>query len=73
MNKQAEEILKKAAFYIGVLKSAINFRADEAEKNMWRGTIRGLLEAATILTGSIYDWDGNGIYENHGNEPIVNA
>ena len=72
-NKMVLDVLKKAAFYIGVLKSTINFNGPEEQKNMWRGTINGLLEAAAIMTGDVYDWDGDGIYKNHSNAPIVEA
>ncbi len=72
-NKQKMAVLERAAYYIGVLKSAIKFNAPEEEKNVWRGMVKGLLEAAAIMTGSTFEWDGDGIYENHGNEPVVRA
>ena len=71
MNKNVEKILNAAASHIVDLKVCISYNGDEAAKNLWRGNIRGLLEAAKLLTGNTYDWDEKGIYENGSNEPIV--
>ena len=71
MSKKVQEILENAASHINDLKVCIEWGGDESAKSVWRGNIRGLLEAATILTGNYYHWDENGIYENGSNEPIV--
>ncbi len=73
METKVNEILTKAADSIKAAKAAMRYHADEATMNKHRGTIEGLLAAAAILTGSAYDWDADGIYENHGNEPVVRA
>ena len=73
METKAKKIIIKAANTINSLKVCIKYGGDEAARNMWRGAINGLLEAAHIITGQMYTWDGDGIYENGGNEPIIKA
>ena len=73
MDPKVKEILEKAAEGIRMAKVALRYNMDEPTMNKHRGTVEGLLMAATILTGSTYDWDEDGIYENHGNEPVVRA
>lgn len=69
--KNVSKILEAAARHINDLKVCIQYNGDESAKNLWRGNIRGLLEAAALISGNFYTWDANGIYENGSNEPIV--
>lgn len=73
METKAKKIIIKAANRISTLKACITMGGEVSAQNMWRGVIEGLLEAASIITGQVYTWDNNGIYENHGNEPIIKA
>ena len=66
--KKVKKILEAAAECIYNLKF---LNGDESIKNIWRGKIQGLLEAAEIISGNSYDWDTDGIYENSSNEPII--
>ena len=67
------KILKSAAKDIRFLKTAIECKSEESIISEVRGFIKGKLAAATMLTGNEYTWDTDGIYENHGNEPIFKA
>ena len=73
METKAKKIIIKAANRISDLKACIDNGGEISTQNMWRGVIEGLLEAASIITGQVYTWDREGIYENHGNEPIIKA
>ena len=66
--KKVRKILGTAAECIYNLKF---LNADESTKNIWRGQIKGLLEAAEIISGNYYTWDADGMYENNSNEPII--
>jgi len=67
------KILKSAVKDIRFLKTAIECKSEESIISEVRGFIKGKLAAATMLTGNEYTWDTDGIYENHGNEPIFKA
>lgn len=73
MENKARRIVVMAANRINSLKACGLRGGSESEKSYWRGSIGGLLEAASIITGQVYTWDNDGIYENHGNEPIIKA
>lgn len=68
-----KRILRSAAADIRTLKTAISAGCCESLISEMRGYIKGKLQAATIITGNQYTWDSDGIYENHGNEPIYKA
>lgn len=70
METKVKKIIIKAANRINTLKTCIAMGGEESAQSMWRGVIEGLLEAASVISGRVYTWDNNGIYENHGNEPI---
>lgn len=67
------KILQSAAKDIGFLKTAIECGSSESVISEIRGFIKGKLAAAIMMTGNEYTWDSDGIYENHGNEPIFKA
>ena len=68
-----EKILRSAASDLQMLKTALSAGCCESLISEMRGYIKGKLQAARIITGKEYTWDSDGIYENHGNEPIIKA
>ena len=73
METKAKKIIIKAANQISALKACIAMGGEANTQNILRGVVNGLLEAASIITGQVYTWDSDGIYENHGNDPIIKA
>ncbi len=67
------KILQSAAKDISLLKTAIEIKSSESMIAELRGYIKGKLQAASMMTGIEYTWDTDGIYENHGNFPIIKA
>jgi len=71
MDSVIKSIMNEVRFEVSTILAGVKFGADEALLNVHRGKINGLLKAAEIITGDEWDWEPDGIYRNHGNEPYI--
>lgn len=71
MDAVISKIMDEVREEVSTILTGLKFGSDVALLNTHRGKIKGLLEAAKIITGDEWDWESDGIYRNHGNEPYI--
>lgn len=71
MTQEIRKIMGEVKKNVNLILSGLKYDVPESQLNKYRGTIEGLLKAAEIITGDEWNWEADGVYRNHGNEPEI--